>query len=171
MKTKFLKLVPVILFLAAFTNQAAGNRYLPATSASGHEYQYQLTSGNLNMLCLNFNTNCMVQDTDNELSLESWMTDQDFWENTIYLQQEQDFPLRMESWMTEEDLWHSCQKRTAFNGTKIKGSEAYNRRDIWECMNYVPIEMEGLIISDSWMTDDHVWCNEYSVTVFVPLER
>jgi hypothetical protein len=87
------------------------------------------------------------------------------------LQQEQDSPLKMEPWMTEEDTWYSCQKHTGYIGTKNKGSEMYNRREIWECMNYVPIEMEGLIVSDSWMTDDHVWCNEYSVTVFVPLER
>ncbi len=171
MKTKFLRLVPVILFLAAFTNQAAGNRSLPAISASDHENQYQLTFGNQNMLSLNFNTSCMVQDTDNELSLESWMTDQNLWENTIYLQPEHDFPLRMESWMTDEGRWFPCQKNGEFDGTKIIGSEANIRKDIWECMNYVPIEMEGLINSDLWMTDDHIWCNEYSVTIFVPLEK
>jgi hypothetical protein len=170
MKTKIFRLLQVILFLAAFTNQAAGNRYLPATLASSHEYQHQLTSA-LYLFCLNFNISGMVLDADNELPLETWMTDLGFWENTIYLQKEQERPLRMELWMTDEGKWHPCQKNAEFDGTKIKGSEAHNTRDIWECMNYVPIEMEGLIISDSWMTDDHVWCNEYSVTVFTPLEK
>lgn len=171
MKTKVLKLVPVILFLAAFTIQAAGNISVPAASVSGHEYQYQMTSGTLNLLCLYFSTSYMVQDADKMLPLESWMTDPGLWDNAIYMDQEQDFPLRIESWMADENKWYPSQKNPDFNETIITGSEAHNKRNIWECMNYVPFEMEGLIISDSWMTDDHVWCNEYFVTIFVPLEK
>jgi hypothetical protein len=171
MKTILSGWLPVILFLAAIAHPAAANGTLPEKSVSGHENQMQLTSGFLNQHCVIFSNRYLVQETDNVLLLESWITDPGFWEYTVHFPQEMDSPLRMESWMTDDNNWHPCQGSGGFNKTYKKDSDAKSDQNIWDCMNCLPIEMEGLIVPDSWMTDDHVWCNEYSVAIFVPLQK
>lgn len=166
MKSK--TIIPVLLVLGIIpaNSGAAKKGSSDFYAALGHENNQMLNpESGIQANAVQFSgwdLECLFAAAELPLTLEPWMTVGTKWE----IQDSEEKPLELEPWMLEDKNWKPVE--TGTTGVNQERSENGWPEGSAARMNFtcLPQEFEGHVGSECWKTDDHVWCNEYSVIVF-----
>lgn len=163
MKAKFISMTLVILLVAVSFTYATDSRIKNSYFALGYkntlEQELYFENRISDDCCRTFFNNCSFSDYFHSLSLESRMNCTNLWED--------EEPFKMESRMKNDQFRNISQGEISYTSKKNTTIESgMTDKDFWKYAECFPIEFEGLVNLDSWMIDDHIWCNEFTVTVF-----
>lgn len=166
MKTR--TIITALLVLCISSVNCGAAKTVVAHRSAAFSYENNPASGTVSGIQVNakpfaeWDLECLSSASELPLTLEPWMTEGTTWK----IQVSEENPLDPEPWMPEEENWISREpdmtlekQEKADNGFPVNNTASLY-------VICLPQEFEGHIGSECWKTDDHVWCNEYSVMVF-----